>query len=162
MIIRILYIYVLLQVTLHPKIIKSFRIQINMEYKKGLILILIIANIFLSSYLVYQDITKIDGFCLTGQGCKIVQTSEYSSLFGIKLAYLGLSFFILSLVIYLLTLNNKIKKKYFLAISSISALFALYFLFLQFFIIKALCSTCLAIDIFAIIIFITSLLNLKK
>jgi hypothetical protein len=39
-----------------------------MEYKKGLIGMLILVNLFLSGYLAYIYTTNDRGFCLTGEG----------------------------------------------------------------------------------------------
>lgn len=132
-----------------------------MEYLKGLILILIIAEIFLSGFLVSTEFTGKD-FCLTGESCKIVRNSSYSELFGIKLSFFGFFSFVALLIIYLLAYNKKINYLFFLSCTIIGAFFALYFLYLQIFVIKALCSNCLAVDSTAVIIAFLSVLNLSK
>ena len=127
-----------------------------MEYFKGLILFLIIANITLSSYIIYTDLTGKEGLCLTGQDCKIVQNSSYSSIFGIKLSYFGLISFIILLIIFILYIKNKVNLLLFKLVTFLGVLFAFYFLYLQIFVIKAICSTCLTIASIAIIIFFLS------
>src|SRR3989344_1892701 len=133
-----------------------------MEYKKGLILILILVNIVLSFYLIYEDITGKTGICLTGTGCQTVQNSTYSSILGIKLSFLGVIASLSLLVLFILNHKKKISKIIFPIVACLGALFGLYFLFLQFFIIKAICSTCLAIDASTIVIALLSLYIYKK
>lgn len=122
---------------------------------------LIIANVFISGYLIYSDLVGKTGICLTGQACKIVQTSQFSSILGINLSYIGFSSFIFLLIVYLLSFKNKTNYTIFLIFSIIGGLFALYLLTLQFLVIKAICSTCLAIDIFTLTIAILSILAKK-
>jgi len=133
-----------------------------MEYRKGLIFILLAVNIFLSFYLLYAELASVEGICLTGFNCKTVQESPYSAIFGIKLSVLGIIFFSVLLIISILDYKDKIKKIILPIVSLIGAVFASYFLFLQFFIIKAICSTCLVIDSFAILISILAVFNYSK
>jgi|GEM_PF-1529109 uncharacterized membrane protein len=123
-----------------------------MEYKKGLIGMLIIVNILLSVYLIYLDITKQEGLCLTGQGCKIVRESPYNKLFGIPLAWFGLLSFSLFLAVFIADYYKKIPKYILPTISLIGAFYAIYFLSIQAFLIGAFCSTCIAADSIALIL----------
>ena len=132
-----------------------------MEYANGLIFMLIAVNIILTSSLIYSDYTN-SKFCLIGGNCDLVQNSEYSQMFGIKLNALGLIFFSALLVIYLLSYNKKIPYNVFIILSGIGASFAAYFLYIQFFIIKSACGNCLIIDFTAIIIFVLALYNNKR
>ena len=129
-----------------------------MKYLQGLIFILIASNLILSAFLVYSDYNG-STFCVTGKSCESVQNSEYGTLFGIKLSWLGLVAFIILLTLAILSYKQKIPYKYYLTISSIGAAFSIYFLLVQFFILKQICSTCLVIDSATIIIFILSIFN---
>lgn len=130
-----------------------------MEFKKGLILILICANIILSFYLAYLEATGNQGICLTGQGCQEVRNSAYSAIYGIKLAYLGLASFSALLILYFLAYKNKIPYALFMLASLLGAILALYFLYLQAFVIRAFCSTCLATDTIAIVIAVLAIID---
>jgi len=86
-------------------------------------------------------------------GCTIVQTSEYESTMGIKNAHLGLlAFPLLALFTFL---EMKRPKKYQKIIIntgiSIASLIAIYFLYLQFVILKAICQYCMVVD-FAVLL----------
>jgi uncharacterized membrane protein len=133
-----------------------------MEYKKGLIGMLILVNLFLSGYLAYIYTTNDRGFCLTGEGCNLVQDSEYSKIFGIQLPWFGLLSFVLLLAVYYLDTKNNIDNRILPTISLIGSIFAMYFLYVQIFIIGALCSTCLVTDLFTILIAVLVLTDFIK
>ena len=126
-----------------------------MKYLPGLIFILIIANIVLSIFAVYQEYNGFS-FCITGKGCEKVQNSEYSSILGIKLGWLGTLAFTALLIIYYLTYNKKLTQKLYISAISLGAILAIYFIYLQLFVIKAICSTCITLDFITIIISIAS------
>ncbi len=132
-----------------------------MQYTKGLILIFVIVEIFMSSFIIYES-SNPNAICITGKNCGVVQNSEYSTFLGIKLSYIGLASSLLLLVIFILTEKNKIKFKYFLYISIIGAFFCLYLIYIQFFVLKTLCSNCLIADTTMIIIAILSIYLIKK
>lgn len=133
-----------------------------MNYLKGLIGILIILNLFLSSYYAYQDITNQNPLCLTGSSCLDVRNSQYSELFGMKLSMFGVISFLALLIIYILENQKRIPYRFFMIPTILGALFAIYFLSLQFFVIQKVCSTCFIIDSTAILIAIFSIINRPK
>jgi len=93
-------------------------------------------------------IEPIKNLCGVGGGCLTVQSSSYSSLFGIKLSLLGILFFgFLSLFLSLQILDPSPLKINLVSVTLlIGSTFAIGFLFLQIFVIKALCKYCLFID----------------
>lgn len=124
---------------------------------------LIVLAILASGYLAYVNrIGADEGICIVGNdgenGCADVQDSKYGSLLGIKVCHLGLFAFGLLFLVYMgASMVNKYRRNFyrlFLGISFIGALLAVYFLFVQFFILKTICSTCIIIDLAAIFIFI--------
>ncbi|MEK6938080.1 MAG: vitamin K epoxide reductase family protein [Nanoarchaeota archaeon] len=119
-----------------------------------LILVLIILEIVLSASLVYQS-WQGSNLCIVGNpaSCNDVQSSSYNDIFGIKITYLAFFAFIALLVLYFS------KENWFLFCAGIGTLGALYFLFIQFFVLKTVCSTCLLVDGVMMIIFILSLVN---
>jgi uncharacterized membrane protein len=85
--------------------------------------------------------------------CYVVQTSEYEKTLGINNSYFGLIVFPILLILTFSHIRNpkKYKKQIiFLGIMG-GALFAIYFLYLQFFVIKALCRYCMVVDVGALL-----------
>lgn len=114
------------------------------KYSIILILMIIatIASIILSTMTIEQA-------CGEDTGCTIVNTSQYERTFGIKNAHLGLiAFPILAiLTIFELRKKSKYRKRLIQLGITIGSVFAIYFLYLQIFILKALCKYCLVVDI---------------
>ncbi len=71
---------------------------------------------------------------------------------GFKVNKLGTIGFTLLFVAFLIEYKHK-KKTLSLGLSTLGALFALYFLYIQFFVLKTLCSQCLIIDFSMLLIF---------
>lgn len=81
--------------------------------------------------------------------CYAVQTSQYETTFGIKNAHMGLvAFSIMAILIFLhLKQPTKNKKQIIKMGIILGSIFALYFLYIQFFVIDALCKYCMIIDV---------------
>ncbi|MAG37966.1 hypothetical protein CMI45_01090 [Candidatus Pacearchaeota archaeon] len=118
---------------------------------KSIILILILINIALSGYSYYEDLTMSE-ICLLDQGCSIVRHSEYSTLFGAKVSLLGGIAFIVYLLIFLSSEKSPKLKQSFVTLTILGTIFAPYFIYVQLFILKAICLSCIAIDTIMIII----------
>jgi len=124
----------------------------------SIIFALILTGLFFSFYLSIVADFSTSTTCFPGTRCDIIEKSPYSHLFGIKLSFLGLAFFILLSAMFLMGYYyKKISKKTFTILSGIGALFAIYFLYLQFFVIDSMCSLCLIVNSLAIIIFLLGL-----
>jgi uncharacterized membrane protein len=122
-----------------------------MKYKiiAFLLLLAIIASGILSA-------VPIDQAC--GQeesGCYIVQASEYEKTFGIKNSTIGLVAFsiLFVLTIFQIKRPTKLNKKILILGLGIGSIFALYFLYLQVFILNATCPYCLTTDLGTILSF---------
>lgn len=85
--------------------------------------------------------------------CYAVQTSNYETIFGVKNAYLGLFAFLLIGVLAFLQVKQPNKERKSLIKYSIffASLIAIYFLYIQFFILNALCKYCMVIDVATLI-----------
>jgi len=85
--------------------------------------------------------------------CYVVQTSQYEKTLGINNSYFGLIAFPALLIFSLSHLKNpkKYKKQIIKFGIILGALTALYFLYIQFFVINALCKYCLVVDIGALV-----------
>ncbi len=81
--------------------------------------------------------------------CYAVQTSQYESTFGIKNAHMGLIAFSIMAILVFLQIKQPTKHKKQIIIAGIigGTIFALYFLYIQFFVIDALCKYCMVIDV---------------
>ncbi|MBY0110674.1 vitamin K epoxide reductase family protein [Patescibacteria group bacterium] len=101
-----------------------------------------------SAYLAHSALTADPLVCdIEGlDKCNTVAASPYSKLLGIPLAVYGLGFYavILLLSVYLLSRSSRLAVKGLAAASVVGALASAYFLFLQVFVIKAICIYCLA------------------
>jgi len=114
--------------------------------KHKVLVIILTVCLFASVVLSFLPTQQI---CGVKSGCETVQNSQYTSTLGIKNDYLGVAAFLLLLI---LTISHiKYPRKYkstfiFLGLL-IGTLFALYFIYLQIFVIKAFCTYCLIADI---------------
>lgn len=122
-----------------------------MRYLKNLIAILIIIALGFSAYIYYTDQVG-SKICLITSGCSLARNSAYAEIFGIKLSLFGLLTLSALLLIHFQAFRKKLPYKIFLATTYIGALFSLYFLYLQFIVIKAVCSYCIVVDLTILII----------
>ncbi len=119
--------------------------------KYSLILVIFLLSILASGILTFVSVEEACGGVQTT--CYAVQTSQYETTLGIKNAHIGLfAFSIMAILIFLHIKKPSKNKKQLITIGIIGAtIFALYFLYLQFFVLDALCKYCMVIDIGMII-----------
>jgi uncharacterized membrane protein len=148
-----------------------------MDYKKGLKLIklFLILSILLSIYLTYQHYKEGSSFCDLSEGlsCGVVNKSEWSELFGIPVAILGLLTF---LGIYFLvhcldkgiplrfggiTISLKAIERVIIAVLAWSLIFALYLLvYVEYFKLKGIyCPACIVLDGFIAVLLVVAILT---
>jgi len=106
--------------------------------------LLIIAEIVLCFYVGYSGSNNY--LCTTGSSCSFVQNSIYGTLFGIKLAWFGLVSFSIFFILFLIARFKKNIYWAFLLATIIGAVFAVYFISLQLFVLKQICNDCITID----------------
>ncbi|MEK6933723.1 MAG: vitamin K epoxide reductase family protein [Nanoarchaeota archaeon] len=117
----------------------------------SIIFLFIALEIFLTAYLSF--ISGNDSYlCSTLGSCLEVQESIYGKFLGAKVAVLGLISFIIFLFLYIFSIMNKKFKIIYLIASILGALIAIYFIFIQIFILKKICSSCVFIDVLMILI----------
>ena len=115
-----------------------------------LILILSLLGIALSGYLTYVHFNRSEGWCPIGGGCYDVWDSEYSVIFGIPVALLGLLGYVALFGMSYLRLyypDLDIVENfpaYILVISIIGAGFSIYLTLIEIFVIQAVCDYCLS------------------
>lgn len=117
-----------------------------------IIILLIVVEIVLSIYLLY-DSAKSLTLCIVGESCGFVQNSIYGSIFGIKLGYFAIVAFVILLAM------KFINKKLFLILSALGASIAIYYISIQLFVLKAICSSCIIIDSIMLVIFALALIQ---
>lgn len=109
-----------------------------------------------------MSIEKHTEFCGVESGCQVVESSIYASTFGIKNYFFGIAIF--AFLVYIT--NSQAKeptedRKHIIEIALITgSIIAIYFLYLQEYVLGAYCKYCLIID-FSIII-ATLIFYLKK
>jgi uncharacterized membrane protein len=112
------------------------------------LLVLAFLGIADSWYLAESAATDTPLICGPGmlEGCNAVAQSPYSKLFGIPLGVYGVLFYGLLFVAAAATFTGQLKHgaKFLLALTAFGALASLVFVFVQVFLIKALCIYCLA------------------
>jgi len=129
-------------------------------YILSLIYFLVFIALFDTSYLTYKHFFEPYAQCSLGLfgDCGAVLKSQYSVLFGIPLAMLGLVHYIyLGLLVQAVrTMGDMFYKRLLFIQSAIGFVLSIYFAYLQFFIIKSLCQYCLlsALISFALYFFI--------
>ena len=117
---------------------------------------------FLISYYVWykHNFKKEKLVCMIGDDCAKVIDSKYGKIFGISQSVIGIFYFgfifIASLMYFFFpeffALNYIMLGK--IIITGSAALFSLYSIFLQFFILKELCEYCLSLSILGIALFL--------
>lgn len=129
-----------------------------MKYKIFLVVFFIglVSSVILAS-------NGLTGVCEPGAGCELVNNSGYGSVFGIKNSILGIFIFSFMILVTLFHMNvpNRHTKRIIHAAVLIGSVIALYFLYLQFFVIRIFCNFCLVVD-FALLIALIFLFWLWK
>lgn len=111
-----------------------------------------------------MSLKPVSEICEPGEGCEIVQNSIYSETFGIKNNYLGSLIFI---GLIFLTISQMIKpsmnKKLLLySLVIIGSGIAIFFLYLQQFVLGAYCKYCLVVDFSLLLALFVILPGIKK
>jgi uncharacterized membrane protein len=99
-----------------------------------------------AAYLTIQHFTQFTLPCSITQGCEVVTTSIYSSILGIPVALLGLLYYsAIVLAIYIATFEYKNEKALtIIALFTVLGFsFSLWFVYVQFFLLDAICQYCM-------------------
>ncbi len=135
-----------------------------------LLLVLALGGLADAAYLTHEHYLNIIPPCHINRfftilsDCGLVLHSKYAVLFGVPLALLGaIHYFILSSAIMAALFTKKrIFKIWILIQSAGGALFSIYLMYLQFFVIKSICVYCTLSALVSFIIFILSLFWLER
>jgi len=98
-----------------------------------------------ATYLTANHYFGIPLVCTIVHGCDIVTTSRYSLIFGIPVALLGFLYYLTIFLLFTIAIDTQKKKIASLAITLTPAgvLASLYFVYLQLFVIHAICLYCM-------------------
>ncbi len=124
-----------------------------------------ILGLIISAFLAYEYLQPTPIICpLTGNGCELVRKSEYSSIFGISIPYLGVLFYtgFAFISIWLSQNFNKLLNNLRLLAAGFSVLFGIYLTYLEAFVINAYCFWCVCSFMVSIVIFLLALLSIKE
>ena len=137
----------------------------KLKTKYKIILAIFIISLISSIIIGFAPLSK-EGFCGSNpeEGCGAVQNSKYAEIFGISNGVFGtvIFAFLTILTISYLRKPDSEKRKIITYGILLGAITAIYFLFLQAFIIKEFCKFCLVIDIGMIIAFFLMIPKKKK
>jgi len=133
---------------------------------KKVLIFLTVTGLLDSLYLSYEHFSHSIPPCTNSffSDCGTVLTSQYSSLFGVPLVLIGITYYFILLCLSVVFFLRNIKiLKYLFLISLMGFIMSLYFVFLQIFIIKAICLYCMLSAITSSsIFFITTSLRRKE
>ena len=132
----------------------------------GFIALLALGGFCVALYIYYTKKNKRELVCPLGSDCNAVINSKYAKFLNIPLEYLGMLYYCIILIAYILLIftNNLFSNFSLLGLvmlSGLAFLFSLYLLFAQAFLIRQWCIWCLLSAMFSTIIFITSLISLN-
>ncbi len=116
-----------------------------------------------TSYLTISHYTGVDLNCSITKGCDSVTTSAYSEIFGVPLALLGLLYYFTVLFLSLLHYDTKNRQvlKLIPPLVTLGFLFSLWLVYLQIFVIEAICQYCMLSALTSTILFILGIFVFK-
>lgn len=127
------------------------------KHKHDIITILAVFALCVSVYLSVAKALSIAVPCNITGGCETVLNSKYSNFWGVPLSTWGVVYFSLIIVSSLLANHYQKARTALKVFLGAGAFGSLVFLFLQFFVIKALCQYCLVTDILTVVMFLWDL-----
>lgn len=138
--------------------------MISMRLSNRLVFILSLLGLGVASFLFYEYNITGSIICPTGQGCDIVRASPYSSFFGISMPILGIVFYLVmaaTAVVRTQAFSSKIHVLQ-LLISALGVGFGIYLIYLEIFVIKAICFWCVLSFIISIAVLLSVILASKN
>lgn len=123
-----------------------------------------ILGLFDSAYLAIQHYTQFTLPCTITHGCDVVTKSAYSSIAGIPVALLGALYYLtIFLAAYIILEIKKTEYLRFVAVSTLLGfLFSAWFVYLQLFVLHAICQYCMLSAATSITMFAASMVYLSK
>ena len=134
-------------------------------YRASIVITLI--GLAVSIYMTIFKLTDNESMCIGNGGCSIVNNSPYAVIYGIPVAAFGVGGYLAILVVIILETKagNFFKQNatmFTFGLTLIGFLFTLYLIYLEIFVIKALCPFCLTSQAAMTVLFILSIIRLVK
>ena len=133
-------------------------------YRASVVITLI--GLAVSIYMTIFKLTDNETMCIGNLGCNIVNNSPYAVIYGIPVAVFGVGGYLAILAVLAFEKKNKFLKQnatmITFGLTLIGFVFTLYLIYLEIFIIKALCPFCLTSQIAMTILFILSVIRLVQ
>lgn len=141
--------------------------EIIIKRLRTIIWITALVGLLVSGYLAYVKIFDTPIYCTPGLGdCATVNSSSYSELWGIPIAFFGILSYLAILVLIFLGERLRLVKEYrvfiIFGISFFGFLYSLYLTYLEIFVIHAICQWCVLSGLCMTIIFAASIYWLKQ
>lgn len=123
-----------------------------------------LAGIADASYLAHAALTGSPLNCAILDGCNTVAQSPYSKVFGIPLAIFGFFYYLAALVLSATLVSvSGIRMRAAMFFWSIAGvLFSAYFMYLQYFVIEAICLYCVISAVATVLLLVLSALLLRR
>jgi uncharacterized membrane protein len=109
------------------------------------LLVFSIIGITDAGYLAYEHYTQGDIVCLITEGCDVVTTSEYSFILGVPVSLLGLVYYAMFFfgLLWLILKPSIFKINLLKILVGAGLLFSLWFVYVQIYLINAICFYCM-------------------
>jgi uncharacterized membrane protein len=131
-------------------------------------LVLVLIGVLVSGYISYTTATRVETVCLESGAfnCDAVQSSAYSKIFGIPIAYLGLLTYLiiggLLLFQYRIPFLREFGGMLIFGIVLFAFIYSIYLVYLQVAVLQSLCQWCLIHEVTMTILFIVTCFRLKN
>lgn len=131
-------------------------------------LVLVFFGLLVSGYLSYIKLTDAPMQCIQGSvfNCDYVQNSAYSRLAGIPIAWLGFGSYIVIGVLLLFQNRVAFLREYgmllIFGIVLFTFIYSMWLVYVQFFLLEALCQWCLTHEAIMTVLFIVTSIRLKQ
>jgi len=131
------------------------------------ILVASVIGLLVSAYLTYVKLFQTPIYCTPGLGdCETVNSSGWSTVFGVPIALLGFLSYLALLLLTLFRTKGRFLKQYaktlIFGIGLFGFLYSLYLTGLEFFVIKAFCQWCVISALCMTAIFVASIFLMKQ
>jgi uncharacterized membrane protein len=126
----------------------------------GLAIIGLVDTIYLS----YVKIAHAEVFCGTSRACDTVNTSQYSMIGGIPIAYLGLAAYLVILLLLLMEPRGDFWRQYspviVFGMTLAGTLYSFYLTYVEIAVLRAICPYCVVNAVVMLLLFVLSLFRL--
>lgn len=102
--------------------------------------VLVAIGLACAIYLTYLKYAHVQ--CVAGEGCDIVQRSQWSELFGVSVSILGIVGYVGILIVLLLPARNELARLALVVVTGVGFLFSMYLMYRAYVTIDAFCPFC--------------------